>query len=250
MKKVITSVIVDDEHPSRETLRLLIQKYCSAIKVVAVADSAETAKEAIEQYKPQVVFLDIQMPGGSGLDLLDSFDEINFDIIFTTAYHQYAVKAFRMAAIDYLLKPIDIEELQEAVQKVQSKFKPFTKSNYEVFKQEYTQQQTLDKLMIPTQEGYVFVKIEDIIYVEAHNNYTQFHFTNKKSQIVCRSLAEYEELLESFFFHRIHHKYMINLKLIELFNSRENYVKMVDSTILYISTRKKGDFLNRFKPVV
>ena len=239
------AVIVEDELHSRETLKNMIQKYCSNVEVVDEADCVERAHPLIMNCQPDVVFLDIQLKNGNGFELLDKFEKIDFEIIFTTAYDNYAVRAFRMAALDYLLKPINIEELKVAVGKLDS-HRSFSAEKYNAFKH-FCGEPSFEKLMLPTSQGFVFVSIDDILYLKADNNYTEFYFGNRKPLVVCRTLLDYEEMLHNFWFHRIHHKYLINMRKVEEFNNHENYVLMSDGTTLFTSTRKKADFIKRLQ---
>lgn len=245
---MIASIIVDDELKSRESLKILLEDFCENVEVKAVCQNVEEALSAIERYDPQVVFLDIQMQRETGFDLLAQLTKTDFEIIFTTAYSEYAIKAFKFSAIDYLLKPIDIGELKRAVEKVEKKLsgniatrleklienlKPPTPQSY--------------KVALPTADGLVFVKIEDIIYCEASSNYTNIYTLDGKKHIVSRTLKEYEDLLVDHNFFRIHNSHLINLSCIKKYVRGEGgYVIMVNDVSLDVSKRKKDAFLARF----
>src|SRR5688572_26299252 len=202
---MLKSIIVDDESKSRESLRILIEDFCDNVKVCALCQNVDEGIKAIQEHKPEVVFLDIQMQRETGFDLLTKIKTIDFEVIFTTAYSEYAIKAFKFSAIDYLLKPIDIEELKGALSKVEKKLngsfaqrlehlmqnlKPATPQNF--------------KLALPTSDGLVFIKIDDILYCEASSNYTEIFCADGKKYIVSRTLKEYEDILVDHNFFRIH----------------------------------------------
>lgn len=245
---MIRSIIVDDELKSRESLKILLEDFCEDVEVKALCQNVEEAVVAIESYDPQIVFLDIQMQRETGFDLLAQLKKTNFEIIFTTAYSEYAIKAFKFSAIDYLLKPIDIGELKRAVEKVEKKLsgniatrlerlienlKPPTPQSY--------------KVALPTADGLVFVKIEDIIYCEASSNYTNIYTLDGKKHIVSRTLKEYEDLLEDHNFFRVHNSHLINLACIKKYVRGEGgYVIMVNDVSLDVAKRKKDAFLSRF----
>jgi two-component system LytT family response regulator len=248
MKTSYNALIVDDEFHSREILKDLIQKYCPELQIIGSVESAKEALATIKEKSPDVVFLDIEMPGGTGFDLLDQLGEFTFDIIFVTAYHEHAVQAFRLSAIDYLLKPLNFVELKEAVQKLGRSKALKNQDKIEALKSIYFNASALDKIVLPTSNGYVFIKMDEIIYVEAHSNYSEFHILNKRPIIVSRTMGQFESILSSFFFYRIHHKYIVNLKLIEHFDTKENHLKMSNGMKLLISSRRKSDFIKCFRP--
>lgn len=244
---MLKSVIVDDEAKSRESLRILIEDFCDDVKVCASCQNVDEGIDAIEKYKPEVVFLDIQMQRETGFDLLTRIKDINFEVIFTTAYSEYAIKAFKFSAIDYLLKPIDISELKEALGKVNKKLNDnFALRLQHLMQNLRTNSFENSKLALPTTEGLYFVKVSDIVYCEASSNYTEIVTGDGKKHIVSRTLKEYDEMLTDHNFYRIHNSYLINLNAIKKYVRGEGgYVVMNNDRSLDVSKRKKEGFLVR-----
>jgi two-component system LytT family response regulator len=244
---MITCILVDDELKSRESLKILLEDFCSNVTVKALCQNINEAVDAIQQHQPDLVFLDIQLQRETGFDLFTRIGDINFEVVFTTAYSEYAIKAFKFSAIDYLLKPIDIEELKKAVEKVDRKLgqsinlrlkqlmnnlKSTSNGNY--------------KLALPTSDGLVFVKIQDIIYCEASSNYTDIFTADGKKYVVSRTLKEYEDILADQDFFRIHNSYLINLNAMTKYVRGDGgYVVMSNNKSLDVSKRKKDSFLAR-----
>lgn len=244
---MITCILVDDELKSRESLKILIEDFCDNIEVKALCQNVAEAMEAIRIHKPDVVFLDIQLQRETGFDLLTKLENINFEVIFTTAYSEYAIKAFKFSAIDYLLKPIDIDDLKRAIAKVEkrvgdslgqriqqlmSNLKSSSAENY--------------KLALPTTDGLIFVKVSEILYCEASSNYTEITLMDNKKYVVSRTLKEYEDLLSEYDFFRIHNSFLINLNAVKKYVRGEGgYVIMVNDKSLDVSKRKKESFLSR-----
>ena len=242
---MLKAIIIDDEHKSRESLQILIQDFCEGVEVCALCQNVSEGIAAIDEYKPDVVFLDIQMQRETGFDLLNKLEKIDFELIFTTAHSEYAIKAFKFSAIDYLLKPIDLTDLQAALEKVKKKKNYGISERLEqlihnlkpVSAQKY-------KLALPTSDGLVFVKIDEIVYCEAEGNYTQIHLTNGTKHLVSRTLKEYDDMLTEQDFFRIHNSYLINLNLIKNYVRGEGgYVVMTNGKSLDVSRRKKESFL-------
>ena len=216
------------------------------MEVVALCHNVEEAIAAVGAHAPDVVFLDIQLQRETGFDLLTRLKEINFEVIFTTAYSEYAIKAFKFSAIDYLLKPIDIEELKKAVSKVEKRVSNSMASRLTQLVQNLKQGSAENyKIALPTMEGLVFVNIKDILYCEASSNYTQI-FTTEEKYLVSKTLKEYDELLSDHNFFRIHNSYLININSIKKYVKGEGgYVVLNNNTALDVSKRKKEAFLNK-----
>ncbi|HZX73796.1 MAG TPA: LytTR family DNA-binding domain-containing protein [Cyclobacteriaceae bacterium] len=244
---MLKSIIVDDEAKSRESLRILIEDFCDNVKVCALCQNVDEGIKAIQEFKPEVVFLDIQMQRETGFDLLTRIKDINFEVIFTTAYSEYAIKAFKFSAIDYLLKPIDIEELRLAISKLNKKLNDNVSVKLEHLVQNLRVTSSENyKLALPTFEGLYFVKVSDIVYCEASSNYTEIVTSDGKKHIVSRTLKEYDEILTDHNFYRIHNSYLINLNAIKKYVRGEGgYVVMRDDRSLDVSKRKKEGFLAR-----
>jgi len=209
---MIKAVIVDDEKPSREVICNYLRDYCEDIQVVAKASSVKSAYKAIKKHNPDLLFLDIELGDGKGFDLLTMFEKIKFKIIFITAYSEYAIKAFRVNAIDYLLKPVKIDELKSAVEKAKlfnnhidsEKIAALIKNIPGAFSQQPT-------ITIPHIKGFDVLKINDIIMCKAAGYCTEFYLTGKKKVLSSKNLKNYEELLNSHHFIRVHHSFMVNI---------------------------------------
>lgn len=246
----IKSLIIDDELNNCHNLQNILARYCPEVDVLGMAHNATEGLELILKEQPDLVFLDIQMPGGSGFDLLASIKNPDFDVIFVTAYNQYAIKAIRMSAIDYLLKPINILELREAVSRVKAKNElKSSKSNH---LQNYLENQSLSqsqrKIALPTSERLLYVKIEDIIRCQGENNYTKFYLNNGQPVLVSKTIKEYEELLKEDGFIRVHQSHLINTKHVKSYEKREGgYLKMVDGSTVSISRQRKDFVLSQLK---
>jgi two-component system LytT family response regulator len=248
---MLKAIIVDDELKSRESLKILLEEFCGNVRVTALCGNVREAQEAIRLQAPQVVFLDIQLQRETGFDLLTQLGQIDFEIIFTTAYSEYAIQAFKFSAIDYLLKPIDTEELKRAVDKVEKKIAASMPERLEKMLRGFmTDLSNSYKLALPTLDGLVFVNIKDVLYCEAMSNYTVFHTADGKKFTVARSLKEYEGLLAEHNFFRIHNSYLINLREVKKYVRGEGgYVVLHNDVSLDVSKRRKEAFLNRVAAV-
>jgi two-component system, LytTR family, response regulator len=244
---MVRVIIIDDEVKICENLEQMLADSCPNVEVVAACQSVDSGISAIRQFKPDAVFLDVQLKGETGFDLLSKMPNIDFEVIFSTGHAEHAVRAFQFSAIDYLLKPIDAVDLKRAVEKVDKKrnsditkrietlisnFKPAKSSQY--------------KMAIPSSDGLVFVKISDIIYCEASGNYTTFYTADGKKYLVCRTLKEYDDMLSDSDFFRVHNSYLINL------NSVKKYIRgdggqviMSNDISIDVSKRKKESFMQR-----
>jgi two-component system LytT family response regulator len=246
MKK-IAAVIIDDENRSREMLQNLIAQYCSNVDVLTTADSVTSGIEAINKFSPDLLFLDIEMNKETGFDLLEQIKEINFEVIFTTAHENYALKAFKFCAIDYLLKPIAVEDLIQAVDKVEKKkSNSLFREKFDLFMHNVKKGNNEDqRLAVSTTEGLVFINVSDILRCEANGAYTYLHLKDKTRLVVSKNLKEYEQLLSDHNFLRVHNSFIINMKEIKKYVRGDGgYVIMSDDTSVDISKRKKELFLS------
>ena len=245
----LTALIVDDELKSGKNIATLLEKYCSNVEVIGIAQKVKDAYQLINEFSPQVVFLDVRMQNETGFDLLEMFDKINFEVVFTTAYSEYAIKAFKFSAIDYLLKPIDIDELQFAVEKTKEKFKSdsFSTERIEFLLSSLKAKSTsTNKIAIPDSNGLTFIKLSDILYCEGQNNYTIFFINDGRKLMVSKTLMDYEKMLSEYNFFRIHKSYLINLNEIkEYIKGDGGYVIMKNNANLDVSKRKKEPFLTK-----
>lgn len=242
-----TAVVIEDELFSRELLNKLIDSYCTTtIKVVALASTVLEGINAIQKYQPDIVFLDVELHTGTGFDVLLHFPEPFFDVIFTTAYNHYAVKAIKFSAVDYLLKPIDVNELQEAVEKLSEKRKSgidtaALKSLITNLQKPTDRAQTIT---LSTSDGLEFVPLNEIIHIEANGPYSTFFLDNNRKIMVSKNLKEYEMLLKDYSFLRIHNSHIINIKAVKkMIKTDGGYAIMSNGAQLIISPKKKDEFL-------
>jgi len=244
------TLIIDDESPSREALRHYLTKYCPEVTVVGEADGVASALEAIRLHQPELLFLDIEMPFGNGFDLLEQLPEGHqLEVIFVTAYEQYALRALRMSAAHYLLKPVDIDELIGAVTRVQDRVG---------LKQQGRVTQTLlenlraepaappERLALPLIDGLEIIRPGEITYLEAADNFTTFHLTDGRKLMICRKLKFYEALLEPAGFCRIHRSSIVNLAVVRRYHrGKGGAVTLTDGTELTVAAARKGELLER-----
>lgn len=244
---MIRAVIVDDESKGREFLKTLIGKHCPGVEIVANANTAASGAEVIRKLNPDLVFLDIEMPGGNGFTLLEKTRDQNFDVIFTTAYSQYAIKAIRFSALDYLLKPINPDELKAAVEKVEEKFssKSTTRKNVDTLLSNIDEN-IPKKVVLPNVHGAEYVILDEIVRCTADGNYTLVVLTSGKKILVAKTLKEYEELFAEENFVRIHHAHLVNLKHVKRYIKGEGgQVELSDGSLVEVSRRKKTEFLEK-----
>ena len=243
---MISALIIDDERNASEMLEWQLQNYCPQVAIAGICSNAEDGIAAIHTYNPQLVFLDIEMPKKNGFELIQSFSNPRFDVIFTTAYNQFALKAFRFAAIDYLLKPIDADDLIAAVQRFEKRmlYSNF-KEQFEILMQQYAQPNTLpEKISFSTQQAIHFINPAIILYGESHSNYTTLYFIDNSKMVVSKTLKEVEEMLVNYNFYRIHHSYVINLKQVNRYVKIDGgFIEMTDGKQLPISRQKKEEVM-------
>ena len=244
---MITAIIVDDEQHCINNLKSLLAEYCSdAVELKGSFQSVEEGLRAIELIQPQLVFLDVKIKDQTGFDLLRLLSDINFEVIFTTAHDEYAVQAFRFSAIDYLMKPVKAQQLVTTVNKLSSRFsKEEITRKFSVLVHNL-KKNTSKKIGLPVLTGLIFLNAEDIIRCEGSDNYTNIFTSDKKPQLVSRTLKEIEALLSDCNFFRVHHSHLINLNRIKSYNKgRGGFVIMEDGSDVEVSTRKKDDFIKR-----
>ena len=241
---MITAIIVDDEPKGRLALRQKLENYCNITVVAEAADGAE-ALSLIKKHKPQLIFLDIEMPRMNGFEMLNELKEKNFHIIFTTAYDQYAIKAIKYAAFDYLLKPVDVAELKSAIERISNGLPLQTNKQAELLQQNIQHpKKQLNKLAIPTLEGLLFFDINDIIQLEANSNYTIIHFSGKEKITASKTLKDFEDILPTDTFFRTHHSHLINLNYIKKYIKGDGgQIEMQNGNYVDVSRRKKEEFL-------
>jgi two-component system LytT family response regulator len=241
---MIRAIIIDDIAEARAVLKADLENYCPSIEVVGEAEGVVTGAKCINELKPDLVFLDIQMKDGSGFDLLEILPIKNFKLIFTTASDEYALKAFKFSAVDYLLKPIDPDELMEAVNRVEHQEK--ASERISLLKENLNHPKrialnTLDKIHI--------VQVAEIVRCESSVNYTMFYFTDDTKLLVTKTLKEFDQLLSDHDFIRVHQSHLINVKFIKGFTKSDGYIFLKDGTKIPVSTRKKQvlmDMIQKF----
>ena len=242
------AIIIDDEKRARISLALLLQEYCPEVTVVAECENLPEGIKAIRKQQPDIVLLDIEMPGHSGLELLDFFDEneINFSIIFTTAYNEYALKAFKFSAVDYLLKPIIPEELAEAIQRVAKQKQRF--ENFRAFK-ENLQQETLTKIAVPSGNTLLFLETNKIMYIKGEGAYSEVFCNDRTKQLISRNLKNFEDILCSDSrFLRIHKSYIVNFNFVTAFNKSDGGSIVLENKIqIPVSPDKSQTILDQIQ---
>lgn len=242
---MIKSIIVEDELQSSQLLELMLKSFSDTIEVVDVCNTPAKGIDSIQKNMPDLVFLDIEMPRMNGFEMLKKMGSIDFGIIFTTAYNKYAINAIKLSALDYLLKPIDKIELSIAIKKcVQNMEQKNMGYKMDMLLKNIGRQSALDKtLTLTSTEGVRFIKMKDIVRLEAHGRYTKFYLANKEDIMVSRTLGDFEETLSENEFFRIHETHIINLFYIDRFHKGNNYVLLTDKTELPLARRRKEEFL-------
>lgn len=242
---MITTIIIDDEPKGRLALRKKLSTYCSNVEIMAEAANGKEALVLIQKHQPQLIFLDIEMPVMNGFEMLNAISKKNFHIIFTTAYDQYAIKAIRYSAFDYLLKPVDIEELIMAVGKISGNTSiAEQEKKVEMLHHNLVVSKELNKIAIPTSEGLLFFEIGNITRLEAHSNYTNIFFKNRSKLLSAKTLKDFDELLPSKIFFRTHHSHVINLGFIKKYSKGNGgKIELLDGTLIDLSRRKRDAFL-------
>ena len=240
----LRTIIIDDELDSLEVLQYKIKEYCPDLEVVATTQSPEDAKELIYKFNPDVVFLDVEMPRMNGFTLLSGLGPITFEVIFTTAYSHYAIEAVRVSAFDYLTKPIAIQDLEKCVNRLIEKYSDNTTKK----KISPTNLTSDPIIVIPTNDSIEFIKVADIIYLEAFGNYTSFCINNGKTLTVAKNIGEFDDLLIHHHFFRCHHSILINLNFVLKYERKDGgSIILTNQKSVPISRRKKDDFIEVMK---
>lgn len=244
----IKAIVIDDEERARNALSSLLSGYCPEVDVLTVCSNVPDGVIAINKYKPDVVFLDVEMPDYNGFELLGFFREIDFDIIFVTAYSEYAIKAFEISAVDYILKPIDIDQLKNSVGKLkQKKLHSQMQEQIELLKESY-RTDDIRKIALSMSNGLTFVEIADIVFLEADGAYTTFYLKNAQKIVVSKKLKFYEDILSNRpFFFRTHRTYLVNVNYIRQYSRSENAILLDGNFNIVISRDRKQEFENLLK---
>ena len=243
---MIRCILIDDESNSLEMMEWLLKTYCPQVKIEAMCNSAANGIEAINKYKPDVIFLDIEMPHMNGFDMLEQFDKLSFDIVFCTAYDQFAIKAFRYSALNYLLKPVDPEDLKDTIRRLEQRKAAPSRDQIDLLLQNMRQavRPPVQRIALTANDGMIFVSTEEILYCQAESNYTYVVLKGGKKILVSKVLKDIDETLSGNDFFRIHNSYLINLNHIAKFVRGEGgYVILTVGHHADISRRKKEEFL-------
>lgn len=248
MKKV-TSILVDDELNNLMFLQALIKEHATQLEIIGITENAQEGLQLINELKPQLVFMDIDMPGMTGFELLKKLEPLNFEVIFVTAYNQYAMEAFDYNAVAYITKPIVTQKLAAAIEKAISKIeeKKYTENIFSLL-ENVQHKNEHDKIALPTMQGLQFIKLTQICFCESSGNYTNFHLSDNSKIMVSRQLGEYEKLLPADTFVRIHDQHIINLTCIkEYVKGSGGEVILENGTRLNVASRRKDELLSRFE---
>ena len=250
------TIIIDDEKHCSGTLEILLKKYCPSVEQLAVCQNGEEGIQAIRKYNPDLIFLDIEMPRMNGFEMLSQIENPSFEIIFTTAYDNFAIKAFKVSAIDYLLKPIDKNELILGVEKAESRIqKPeaakisLHKEQIDLFLENIKEsKRPFPNIALPTLAGLEMIRIHEIMYIESDGNYCKLFMSNQQQLVVSKTLKEMEQLLELHNFIRIHHSYLVNAVYIRRYVKGDGgYIVLKNEQHLNVSRRKKEDLIRILK---
>ncbi len=248
----INALLVDDEQKALDTLDSLIQNHCPNVRVIAKLTSPEDGLKKINELKPDLIFLDIDMPGMDGFEMLDHIHDRNFEVIFVTGSNYFAIKAFKVNAIDYILKPVIVDELISAVEKVSQliETKNFNLSRYDKLIESLKSNKP-KKITIHTGEGIVCLLPEDIIHVEADQAYSYIHMTNENKLVVSKNIKEIESILDKSVFFRVHKSHIINLEHVKKYNVHSgSFIEMTDGVKIIISRRNKKAFIERMESYI
>lgn len=247
----IKAIIIEDEKSNRENLAKILSEYCNQVEIVALCSSAVEGRKAIMEHQPDLVFLDIEMPGGSGFSLLESIDTINFEVIFVTAFDHYGIKAVKFCALDYLLKPIDILELTRAVGKVENRLTEKSENLRMKTLLANRQSETKNpKIALPLSDKIEFIEISSIVRCEGEGNYTHIYLKTGENILASKTLKEFDELLSDHNFLRVHQSHLINLNEVKSYVKTDGgYIKMNDGTSVSISRQRREMVMERLKSI-
>jgi two-component system, LytTR family, response regulator len=246
MENIIYAVIIDDEKFARDALKGMLEMYCPMVQVIGEADSVADGQSLIRKLNPQLIFLDVEMPSGTGFDVLTGLQSMPQGVIFTTAHDKYALRAIKISALDYLLKPIDRQDLINAVTKFQRNGVQITRDVWDLLRNQLdTKKEQVERLAIPSLQGYEIIKVSDIIYCEGDRNYTTFYISGRDNIVSSKTLKEYEMLLASATFIRAHQKYLVNINFVKRYlKGRTGTLIMENGKSIEVSQSKKQDVLD------
>ena len=249
---MLKAIIIDDELHGRQALQRALEENCPEVTILALCETPEKGIERIKELRPELVFLDIQMPNISGFDVLQQLSPINFEVIFVTSFDQYAIKAIRFSALDYLLKPLDTDDLVQAVQRAKQQiYKGSAAHRYQAVLNNINYKSgKIEKLAVPTLEGIDFYRTDDIIYCDADGHYTTLYLKGRRKELVSKTLKDFENLLSESGFFRIHNSSLINLGCIQKYVRGDGgYVILTEDHHVTVSRRRKDAFLDRLSRI-
>jgi two-component system, LytTR family, response regulator len=242
----VKAIIIDDETHCIKTLKWTLKEYCPDVEIIGIATDGDEGIEAINMHKPDLIFLDVEMPMMNGIEMLMHFEKFDFDVIFTTAYDQYAVKAIKLNALDYLLKPVDKDELIKAIEKVKKKETVISKPQIELLKEAQKVKQ-VNKIALSLSSELQFINLDDLCRIEADGNYCSFVLKDGRKFLSSKKLGDAEELLsEVKYFFRVHKSHIVNLKFVEKYIREDGDIIMIDGTYISLARSKKEEFLDLF----
>jgi two-component system LytT family response regulator len=245
---MIKAIIIDDEPLVRELISKTIQSYCPNVTISATAENVQSGVSAINQYAPDLVLLDIKMPDGSGFDLIKHFDKPDFKVIIISGYMEYAIKGYKFGAIDYILKPIDEEELSHAINRADDIIRYEEKMQFKAMEQNIKALNKTNKIILKTSEHIHLVNLSDIIRIEADGNYSTFYIEGGRKVLVCKAIKDFEQELVDKGFHRIHKSHMINIQKLQYFDKTDSGdVILSDGSVVPVSFRKRDMLLELFE---
>ena len=246
---MIRCILIDDERNALEMMEWLLKTYCPSVEIVDMCTSAQQGIESINQHKPDVIFLDIEMPRMNGFDMLEQFDKLFFDVVFCTAYDQFAIKAFKYSALNYLLKPIDPDDLKNTVARIEERKSVPSKEQFQLLLQNINQpvKTTPQRIALTTNDGMIFVPTNEILYCEAESNYTKVVLANGKKVVVSKVLKDIDEALSGPDFCRVHSSFLINVNRIKKYVRGDGgYLIMDDDANISISRNRRQEFMELF----
>ena len=245
----LKALIIEDEEASRLTLRNYLKEYCPFVEILGEASNIKEGYDLIQKHQANLVFLDIEMPFGNAFDLLDQFNEVPFETIFVTAYSNYAIQAINLSSCAYLLKPVDIDELIDAVKKVRKHLQQqsnIKKANI-LLENLSIENKQLKKIVLPTMEGFDVVQLKDVVHLQANDNLTDFHLLGGRKKTVCKTLKFYEHTLSDFDFVRVHKSHIINMNYVDAYQKgKVGEIKLSTNQIIPLSINRKDAFMKKF----
>lgn len=249
---MIKAVLIDDEKNALEVLEWQVKTFCPQLQVAAMCLSADEGIEAIKTHHPQLVFLDIEMPVKNGFEVLNAFPDAWFDVIFTTAYNQFAIKAIRLAAFDYLLKPVDAEDLKECVERYMNKKGGNIKQQLQTLLEQFSapKQPAPERIALQTAEGLIIVTPDQVIRCQSISNYTKIFLTGNRQIVVAKTLKETEEILTGYTFYRVHHSHLVNIHHVQRYVKNDGgYVVMTGGEEIAVARNRKDGFIDQFSHI-